>query len=103
MEKFSAEDVYEVMKHIPYGKVVTYGEIATLVGFPNHSRHVGVAMHKAWLLGYPCHRVIFADGRLVPGWKEQRDLLMAEGVVIKPNGKVDMEKSAWQPLEDERL
>ena len=103
MERFSAEEVYEVMKHIPYGKVVTYGEIATLMGCPNHSRHVGMAMHGAWERGCPCHRVVFADGGLVPGWNKQADLLRAEGVTIKKNNKVDMKKSAWRPLENEQL
>lgn len=99
MEKFSVEAVYEVMKQIPKGKVITYGEIAILIGWPNMSRHVGSAMHGAYLKGLPCHRVVFADGRLVPGWPEQAELLKAEGVIMRTDRRVDMEKSAWRPLE----
>ena len=43
--------------------------------------------------------MVFSDGSLVPGWPEQEELLKAEGVVIKKNGKVDMRQSAWRPLE----
>ena len=99
MEKFSAEAVYDIMTQIPKGKVVTYGEIATLMGQPHKSGHVGVAIKGALERGLPCHRVVFSDGGLVPGWKGQSELLKAEGVVIKKNGKVDMRQSAWRPLE----
>ena len=99
MEKFSAEAVYEIMTQIPMGKVVTYGEIAKLIGHPQKSAHVGVAMKGAFERGLPCHRVVFSNGGLVPGWKEQAEMLKTEGVVIKKNGKVDMKKSAWRPLE----
>ena len=99
MEKFSVEAIYEVMEHIPKGKVVSYGEIATLIGWPNMSRHVGSAMRGAYQKGLPCHRVVFADGRLVQGWAEQSELLKAEGVIMKTDRRVDMETSAWRPLE----
>jgi methylated-DNA-protein-cysteine methyltransferase-like protein len=99
MEKFSAEAVYDIMTQIPRGKVVSYGEIATLMGQPQKSAHVGVAMKGAFERGLPYHRVVFSDGSLVPGWPEQEELLKAEGVVIKKNGKVDMRQSAWRPLE----
>ena len=99
MEKFSAEEVYEIMTHIPKGKVVTFGEIATLMGQPQKSAHVGCAMKGAFERGLPYHRVVFSDGRLVPNWPEQVDLLKAEGVIMKKNGKVDMKQSAWRPLE----
>ena len=99
MEKFSAEAVYDIMTQIPKGRVVTYGEIAILIGQPQKAGHVGCAMKRAFELRLPCHRVVFADGGLVPGWAEQAELLKAEGVVIKKNGKVDMKQCAWRPLE----
>ena len=103
MEVFSAETIYEIMTCIPEGKVVTYGEIATLMGHPEKARQVGCAMKAAWERSLPCHRVVFADGGLVAGWPEQARLLEAEGVVLKKNGKVDMEKSAWRPLDTVEL
>ena len=100
MPNFSAEEVYAIMAEIPKGKVVTFGEIATLMGQPQKSGHVGCAMKRAFERGLPVHRVVFTDGKLIPGWeKEQSELLKAEGVVIKNNGKVDMKQSAWRPLE----
>ena len=99
MEKFSAEAVYDVMSYIPKGKVVTYGEIAILIGQPQKAAHVGCAMKGAFERGLPCHRVVFSDGGLVPNWPQQVDLLKAEGVVIKKNGKVDLKRCAWRPLE----
>ena len=99
MPKFSADEVFAIMAEIPKGKVVTFGEIATLMGQPQKSGHVGCAMKGAFERGLPCHRVVFSDGGLVPGWPEQVELLKAEGVVIKKNGKVDMRQSAWRPLE----
>ena len=53
MEKFSAEEVYEIMTHISKGKVVTFGEIATLMGQPQKSAHVGCAMKGAFERGLP--------------------------------------------------
>ena len=99
MPKFSAEEVYVIMDEIPRGKVVTFGEIATLMGQPQKSAHVSCAMKRAMERGLPVHRVVFSDGRLIPEWPEQAELLKAEGVVIKKNGKVDMKQSAWRPLE----
>ena len=100
MAKFSVDEVYEIMTHIPKGKVVTFGEIATLMGQPQKSGHVGCAMKHAFEHGLPVHRVVLAGGKLIPGWeKEQSELLKAEGVIIKNNSKVDMKQSAWRPLE----
>ena len=99
MAKFSAEEVYDIMSFIPEGKVVTFGEIATLMGQPHKSGHVGLAMKGALERGLPVHRVVFSDGSLIPGWQQHAELLKAEGVILKKNGKVDMKKSAWRPLE----
>ncbi len=104
MEVFRVEDVYAVIAAIPRGKVTTYGEIARLIGRPQNSRLVGRTMRGiAESLHLPCHRVVNSQGRLAPGWKEQRELLLAEGVAIKTNGCVDMKRFAWRPLDTESL
>ena len=65
------QDVYSVVAAIPAGRVVTYGQIAYLVGRPQCSRMVGQAMHNVPEdLHLPCHRVVNSQGRLVPGWTE---------------------------------
>lgn len=96
-DRFYAE-VYDVVRQIPPGHVLSYGRIAELIGWPNHSRLVGRAMHDAPLtLGLPYHRVVNSAGRTVPGWHQQAILLMSEGVRIKANGCVDMKAHEWQP------
>ena len=62
------QDVYSVVAAIPEGCVVTYGQIASLVGRSQCSRMVGQAMHNVpEELHLPCHRVVNSRGRLVPG------------------------------------
>ncbi|WP_455499049.1 MGMT family protein [Coprobacter sp.] len=93
------EEVYEVIREIPYGSVVTYGQIARLVGKPQCSRMVGRAMfHAPESLHSFCHRVINSQGRLVPGWDEQRSLLEKEGITFKKNGCVDLKKHNWKDV-----
>ena len=97
------QDVYSVVAAIPEGCVVTYGQIASLVGRPQCSRMVGQAMHNVpEELHLPCHRVVNSRGRLVPGWTEQRVLLENEGVRFKTNGFVDMKKSQWEFMKEQQ-
>ena len=54
------EAVYAIVAQIPRGRVLTYGEIAQLAGYPNHSRLVGRFMLDAPDGQLPCHRVVSA-------------------------------------------
>ena len=86
-------EVYAVADSIPPGKVMSYGQIAALLGRPKNSRLIGKIMSLADRYGdHPCHRVVNSAGRTVPGWPEQRELLEAEGVTFRNNGNVDMAK-----------
>ena len=90
------KDVYSVVKEIPRGKVLSYGEIARLIGWPQHSRMVGKAMSQVpKALKLPCHRVVNSQGRTVPGWEEHQKLLEKEGIVFRGSGCVNMKKYAW--------
>lgn len=90
------EEVYSIVKEIPYGRVSTYGEIARLAGSPKCSRMVGQAMfHAPAGQHLPCHRVVNSQGRPVPGWQEQKELLEKEGVTFKSNGCVNMSRHLW--------
>lgn len=90
------QNVYDIVREIPVGKVTSYGEIARLLGQPQASRMVGYALkHVPETLILPCHRVVNAAGRPVPGWEEQRTLLLQEGVYFKKNGNIDMVQSLW--------
>lgn len=54
--------VYEVVKKIPRGKVLTYKQVAFLAGSPRASRAVGNALNKNYDPEIPCHRVIKSSG-----------------------------------------
>jgi len=77
--------VYENLKAIPYGKAITYAELASLCGRPRAARAVGNAMAKNPVpIVVPCHRVLRSDGGIggwsgKPGWKEM--LLELEGIL----------------------
>jgi methylated-DNA-protein-cysteine methyltransferase-like protein len=90
--------VLNVVSQIPRGKVMTYGMIATLAGWPSHSRMVGrMLRYTPGAEKLPCHRVVNFVGRTAPGWSQQRPLLEQEGVRFKPNGHVDMQRYLWEP------
>ena len=101
-EKIFAEEVYSIVRQIPYGKVISYGTIASLAGYPGLSRMAGRAMHDAPAdSGLPCHRVVNSAGRTVPYWPEQRTLLETEGVTFCRSGNVNMAKHLWKPEDEE--
>ena len=56
-------EVYDIVRQIPRGRVLTYGRIAALCGWPNHSRLVGRIMRGTPDADLPCHRVVNASGR----------------------------------------
>lgn len=95
-ENFDAE-VYAVVAEIPAGRVVSYKQIARLVGMPDHARRVGRALAEA-PAGLPCHRVVNSAGRTVSGWTRQRELLEAEGVRFKANGCADLARCGWEEI-----
>ena len=93
--------VYETVEQIPEGFVATYGQIARLIGEPRRARYVGYALHANPRPGeIPCHRVVFADGRICEGFAfggphVQRALLEEEGVAFRDETRVDLDISRW--------
>ena len=96
------EAVYEVVRQIPAGRVATYGQVARMVGRPRNARFVGYALHVNPEPGIiPCHRVVFRDGSLAPGFAfggpgVQREMLEAEGVPFTADGRVDLSACQWE-------
>jgi len=94
--------IYALVRRIPPGRVMTYGQIATLLGNRLSPRAVGWAMHGC-PAGVPWQRVVNASGGcstermpdVPPGL--QRALLEAEGVLFKPNGTLDLARCRWSP------
>lgn len=97
------ERTYDMVRQIPEGRVASYGDIARLLGEPRRARFVGFAMHASPGMagGVPCHRVVFQDGRLAPGFAfggpgEQRRMLEEEGVAFADADRVDMDACRWE-------
>ena len=97
------DSVYDMVRQIPPGRVASYGDIARLLGEPRKARFVGFAMHASPGMagGVPCHRVVFRDGGLAPGFAfggpgEQRRMLEAEGVTFADDEHVDMAACLWE-------
>lgn len=90
------ERVYKIVRKIPRGKVMTYGQIAEALG-TRDARRVGHALHANRDRNTPCHRVVNKDGRLAPGYAfggpdEQKMKLVAEGVSFIDDNHVDLGK-----------
>lgn len=98
--KNSFEQIYDIVRKIPRGKVATYGQVALLAGNPGWSRVVGYALHVNPEPGIiPCHRVLNRFGEpssafAFGGINEQILLLEEEGVDFI-DGRVDLEKYLW--------
>lgn len=91
-----AYEVLSVVAEIPEGKVATYGQIARLIGREKNSRLVGKILSRAEFYGeFPCHRVVNHAGRTAPGFLEQRDRLLEEGVGFKDWNHVDLKHYQW--------
>ena len=95
------EKVYKILRSIPKGKVVTYGQLAKMAGNPRAARAVGGFMRINEDAPHtPCHRVVASDGTLTGysaagGIKRKKQMLITEGVKFKGN-KVDFVISGFQ-------
>ena len=92
--------IYDVVRHIPRGRIATYGQVAELAGLEGHARQVGYALHNSPPV-LPWHRVINAHGRVSArassDWGElQRHLLEAEGIEFDLEGRVDLKRFRWK-------
>ena len=88
------EEVYKIVKQIPYGMVMTYGDIATLLGKPRAAWQVGWALHvNPSPETIPCYRVVNRFGQVSKafafgGENRQRQLLEQEGIIFDKKGCV---------------
>ncbi|NLW21282.1 MAG: MGMT family protein [Clostridiales bacterium] len=90
------DQVYDLVAQIPQGKVISYGQIARLLGRPRAARQVGWAMRRC-PEGLPWQRVVMADGSITGGAfaARRRALLEMEGVPFTGDGKVNMAACRW--------
>jgi methylated-DNA-protein-cysteine methyltransferase-like protein len=93
--------VYAIVRRVPRGRVVTYGQVARALGAPGAARTVGWAMHVS-PESVPWHRVVNARGEIslrpTTGYHEQRARLKAEGVRFNRAGRIDLEKYGWKQI-----
>lgn len=95
MTEFTKE-VIQIVKSIPSGKVMSYGQIAALAGNPMAARGVVYILRsRSRVDQLPWHRVVGKTGQLrikdTEGYLLQKGLLEKEGVVISTSGLIDME------------
>lgn len=90
------QQVYEIVEKIPYGKVISYGGIASIIGNPRAARQVGWAMSRC-PENLPWHRVVMADGNIAGGGYAdmRRGLLESENIDFLPDGRVNMKTCMW--------
>lgn len=95
------QDALHIIKHIPHGRVLTYGRVASLAGQSGGARQVSRILHamsKKYEL--PWHRVINSKGKIslgpARGRELQKALLESEGIEFSPNGSLDLEIYMWQ-------
>ncbi len=99
--------VYEIVERIPVGRVMTYGQIAEILGEGYTPRTVGFVMHAANEEKTPWQRVINSQGAcsttriILPPDKQQR-MLEAEGIIFDARGRCDLRRYRWTPEEVER-
>jgi methylated-DNA-protein-cysteine methyltransferase related protein len=86
--------IYQQLRALPGGRVVAYGQLAALAGYPGYARQVGATLRNLPTdSDLPWHRVVRADGTLPFAWgseefNEQQTRLKHEGVNVQ-NGKVN--------------
>jgi methylated-DNA-protein-cysteine methyltransferase related protein len=101
-DKIYRERVYKIVREIPRGKVMTYGQIASILGEGYTPRTVGYVMHGADSGAVPWQRVINSQGKCSTGRLTipvnlQQDMLEQEGVKFDAKGKCDLKEFGWWP------
>jgi len=108
LDRQTQEAIWQVVNDIPAGKVLAYGEIAALAGYPRGARMVARALRAApRSMALPWHRVINAQGKIsFPSdstyFRQQKERLESEGVVFV-NGRVNLQQYGWKGVVDELI
>ena len=103
------QDVYEVVKLIPKGRVTSYGAIARYLGTTKSARVVGWAMNNSHILNnVPAHRVVNRDGLLTgkkhfPYPNAMKNLLESEGIKIQKDKIINFNAYYWDPIKELEL
>lgn len=103
MPKQFKDQVYDIVRQIPRGRLMTYGQIAALCGSPRSARIVGQVAHWG-PLDLPWQRVVNKTGKLAGsyttgGYEAHKRDLEADGVEVSADFKVDVDSLLWWPDE----
>lgn len=91
-----AERVYDVVRCVPRGRVVSYGGVAALLGQPRAARAVGGALGALDDgVRVPWWRVVNRNGEISHRSRLQRLLLQREGVRFDTRGRIDWRRFGW--------
>jgi methylated-DNA-protein-cysteine methyltransferase-like protein len=94
------QDVFEIVRLIPNGRVSTYGAIANALGKIGAARQVGYALNNC-PADVPAHRVLNRKGVLSGkhffGGERMKELLEFEGLTVENDMLVDFNKYFWDP------
>ena len=99
------QEVYQIVRLIPFGKVTTYGAIAEALGSKKSARMVGWAMNASHRIpDIPAHRVVNRNGLLTGKMhfstsEEMQRKLEAEGISVIGDKIQDFERYIWKPIE----
>ncbi len=101
-EQSYREKVYKIVCEIPVGRVMTYGQIADILGEGYTARTIGYVMHAAETEKIPWQRVINAQGACSTGKMTlpvnlQQKILEDEGVKFSEKGRCDLSVYLWSP------
>ncbi|MGQ1786900.1 MULTISPECIES: MGMT family protein [unclassified Saccharicrinis] len=106
MEADFYQQVFQVVKLIPHGRVTSYGAIARYLGTARASRIVGWALNNCGSSGeyIPAHRVLNRNGMLTGkaafrGDNVMQELLESEGIIVVDDKVKDFKKHFWDPME----
>lgn len=98
-----AQNVYEIVRLVPPGRVTTYGAIARALVEPGRSRLVGWALNNC-PADVPAHRVVNRNGVLTGrqffGGDRMQMLLKEEGVEVIDNKVHNFKQFLWEPMKD---
>ncbi|WP_214227331.1 MGMT family protein [Pedobacter sp. B4-66] len=105
MEQSFYDQVFELVRLIPKGRVTSYGAIAKSLGAGGSARMVGYAMSNAHLAhpAIPAHRVVNSSGLLTgkfhfPEPNLMQEMLEKEGVIVKNDKIQNFKQHFWDPL-----
>ncbi|RPH24719.1 MGMT family protein [Buttiauxella warmboldiae] len=101
MDNFDSfpQRVFQIIAAIPEGCVTTYGDVARLAGSPRAARQVGGVLKRLPEGSkLPWHRVVNRHGHISltgPDLQRQRQALLAEGIMVSGEGKIEMRRYRW--------